>query len=113
MIEKTLKHELYKHGSYLISLKESGSSFVNIDDEIQKLEELFQLASKKDLQPDLNIENNNKNPAPWARIMADHQTAFAVGEYRAYKDRIYKITEDHETYICCTELVDGVLINHM
>jgi len=51
MTEKTIKHELYKHGSYLHSLKESGSSFVNIDDEIKKLEELFQLASKKDHQP--------------------------------------------------------------
>lgn len=33
-------------------------------------------------------------------VPIDHQPTFAVGEYRAYKDRIYKITEDHETYIC-------------
>ncbi|MBO0445577.1 hypothetical protein JZO78_04405 [Enterococcus ureilyticus] len=45
-------------------------------------------------------------------VNKDHQPAFAVGEYRAYKDHIYKITEDHETYICCAELVDGVLISH-
>ncbi|MFK4568406.1 hypothetical protein [Enterococcus sp. UD-01] len=69
MTEKTLKHELYKHGSYLISLKESGSSFINIDDEIKKLEELFQLASKKDTPP------------------------FAIGEYYATEDgkKIVKI----------------------
>lgn len=42
----------------------------------------------------------------------DHQPTFVVGEYRAYKDRIYKITEDNETYICCKELIGGVLISH-
>lgn len=88
MTEKTLKHELYKHGSYLISLKESGSEFVNIDDEIEKVEELFQLASKKD------------------------QPAFAVGEYYLDKDvnRIVKI-ENHETgYTEIVYLSDGKLL---
>ncbi|MHC5227558.1 hypothetical protein ACYSNW_04675 [Enterococcus sp. LJL99] len=47
MSDKTLKHEIYKHGSYLYSLKESGSKFVNIDDEIKKFDELFELSSKK------------------------------------------------------------------
>lgn len=81
MTEETLKHELYKHGSYLHSLKESGSEFVNIDNEIQKLEELFQLASKKDHQPDLNIKNNNNNPTLWSQIMTDHHPEFAVEKY--------------------------------
>jgi hypothetical protein len=45
------------------------------------------------------------------KLTDQNNPPFAVGEYRAYKDRIYKITEDHETYICCIELVDGVLIN--
>lgn len=48
MSEKTIKHEIYKHGSYLYSLKESGSKFVNIDDEIKKFDELFELSSKKE-----------------------------------------------------------------
>lgn len=69
MTEKTLKHELYKHGSYLHSLKESGSEFVNIDDEIKKNEELFQLASKKD------------------------QPIFVVGEYYVYSTVIFKVIE--------------------
>ncbi|WP_429949363.1 hypothetical protein [Enterococcus sp. AZ101] len=89
MSGKTLKHELYKHGSYLHSLKESGSEFVNIDDEIEKVEELFQLASKKDRQPTL-----------------------AVGEYYLDKDvnRIVKI-ENHETgYTEIVYLSDGKLL---
>jgi len=47
MNEKTIKHEIYKHGSYLYSLKEAGSNFVNIDDEIKKFDELHELASKR------------------------------------------------------------------
>lgn len=41
---KTIKHEIYKHGSYLYSLKESGFEKVHIDSEIKKMEELHQIA---------------------------------------------------------------------
>ncbi|MBO0446258.1 hypothetical protein BCR24_12240 [Enterococcus ureilyticus] len=35
------------NGSYLISLKESGSEFVNIDDEIKKMKNYFSWHQKK------------------------------------------------------------------
>lgn len=55
MTERTIKHELYKHGSYLHSLKEAGCAYINIDEEIDKLEELFQLASKKEQPPQFQV----------------------------------------------------------
>lgn len=64
----------------------------------------------------INADNDQEQFSKLMEIIklteSDHQPPFAVGEYRAYKDHIYKITEDHETYICCAELVDGVLISH-
>lgn len=89
MTEKTLKHEIYKHGSYLYSLKEAGSQFVNIDDEIDKFDELFQLVSKKDQPP------------------------FKVGEYYFDKDvnRIVKIEFTEKGYTQIKYLLDGELLD--
>ncbi|PZL78222.1 hypothetical protein CI088_00170 [Enterococcus plantarum] len=87
MTEKTIKHELYKHGSYLISLKESGSKFVNIDDEIKKLEELFQLASKKD----------QSSP-----VLKDEK-------YYVFENTIFKVLQVYPEYVRTKELTDGKL----
>lgn len=87
MTEKTLKHELYKHGSYLHSLKESGSEFVNIDDEIKKLEELFQLASK----------NDQSSP-----VLKDEK-------YYVFENTIFKVLQVYPGYVRTKELTDGKL----
>lgn len=82
---KNIKNEIYKHGSYLYSLKEADFQTVSIDSEIEKMEELHQITStgptvdQKKIDEDDIIEILNEYVQAWCseELTSKTEIAFA------------------------------------
>ncbi|MGG5373228.1 MULTISPECIES: hypothetical protein [Enterococcus] len=55
---KTIKHKVYKHGSYLYALKGAGFESLSIDSEIKKMEKLHQIAPSSTTIEKVKLNDN-------------------------------------------------------